>query len=191
MPFDANRPEPDAPSRPKVGCVNWPARVGALATPLGRILVAWLESDGGPLVTGVRLAAEGLPAADAPDWISEAFAAYFVDAARLAEVESFIDALWLERGLSENTLTAYRSDLAAFLAWLDAERSRQAAEAQRLDLLDYLALLSRQGRKPRSTARSLSCLRQFYGHLLRQGRISEDPVSRVEAPRLGRPLPKT
>jgi integrase/recombinase XerD len=113
------------------------------------------------------------------------------DAARLAEVESFIDALWLERGLSENTLTAYRSDLAAFLAWLDAERSRQAAEAQRLDLLDYLALLSRQGRKPRSTARSLSCLRQFYGHLLRQGRISEDPVSRVEAPRLGRPLPKT
>jgi methylated-DNA-[protein]-cysteine S-methyltransferase len=87
MPFDANRPEPDAPSRPKVGCVNWPARVGALATPLGRILVAWLESDGGPLVTGVRLAAEGLPAADAPDWISEAFAAYFVDPTRAVALD--------------------------------------------------------------------------------------------------------
>lgn len=111
--------------------------------------------------------------------------------ADLAEVESFADALWLERGLSDNTLAAYRSDLAAFLRWLGAERGRGPCEAQRLDLLDYLAVLSQQGRKPRSTARLLSCLRQFYGHLLRQGRIGEDPSSRVEAPRLGRPLPKT
>jgi integrase/recombinase XerD len=106
-------------------------------------------------------------------------------------VEAFTDALWLERGLSDNTLAAYRSDLTAFLRWLAAERARGACEAQRLDLLDYLAVLSQQGRKPRSTARLLSCLRQFYGHLLRVGRIREDPSSRVEAPRLGRPLPKT
>jgi integrase/recombinase XerD len=113
------------------------------------------------------------------------------DDAGLTEIEAFIDALWLERGLSDNTLSAYRSDLTAFLTWLDAERDRQALQAQRLDLLDYLAVLSQQGRKPRSTARLLSCLRQFYAHQVRQGRISEDPSSRVEAPRLGRPLPKT
>ena len=106
-------------------------------------------------------------------------------------VDAFTDALWLERGLSNNTLAAYRSDLTAFLHWLAAERSRGARDAQRLDLLDYLAVLSQQGRKPRSTARLLSCLRQFYGHLLRIGSIHEDPSARVEAPRLGRPLPKT
>jgi integrase/recombinase XerD len=106
-------------------------------------------------------------------------------------VESFADALWLERGLSDNTLSAYRSDLTAYLRWLAAERGRRACNAQRTDLLDYLALLSQQGRKPRSTARLLSCLRQFYGHLLRLGQIGEDPSARVAAPRLGRPLPKT
>jgi integrase/recombinase XerD len=106
-------------------------------------------------------------------------------------VEGFTDALWLERGLSANTLAAYRSDLTAFLRWLAAERGRGACATERLDVLDYLAVLSQQGRKPRSTARLLSCLRQFYGHLLRVGQISEDPSARVAAPRLGRPLPKT
>jgi len=108
-----------------------------------------------------------------------------------ALIEAFADALWLERGLSANTLSAYRSDLEAFARWLEASRGRTLREAHRTDLLDYLATLAQQGRKPRSSARSLSCLRQFYGHLLRLGSISEDPSSRVDAPRLGRPLPKT
>jgi integrase/recombinase XerD len=108
-----------------------------------------------------------------------------------AAIERFADALWMERGLSANTLAAYQSDLRAFSCWLGKERGRGIAQAQRLDLLDYLALLSRQGRKPRSSARLLSCLRQFYQHLLRQGAITEDPSARVEAPKLGRPLPKT
>ncbi len=106
-------------------------------------------------------------------------------------IEHFSDALWMERGLSANTLAAYQSDLRAFAGWLSEERERGLAEAQRSDLLDYLTLLSRRGRKPRSAARLLSCLRQFYQYLLRQGTIREDPSARVEAPRLGRPLPKT
>lgn len=108
-----------------------------------------------------------------------------------AVIERFADALWMERGLSANTLAAYQSDLRAFSAWLGQERGRRIEQAERLDLLDYLALLSRRGRKPRSSARLLSCLRQFYRYLLRQGTISEDPSARVEAPKLGRPLPKT
>jgi len=108
-----------------------------------------------------------------------------------AAIEAFADALWLERGLSVNTLSAYRSDLDAFMRWLAVKHGRRLSEARRSDLLDYLAMLAQQGRKPRSSARSLSCLRQFYGHLLRQGTIGEDPSSRVDPPRLGRPLPKT
>ncbi|MBK1705601.1 site-specific tyrosine recombinase XerD [Halochromatium glycolicum] len=106
-------------------------------------------------------------------------------------IEAFADALWMERGLSENTLAAYQSDLRAFQHWLSHERGRALDAAERADLLDYLALLAQQGRKPRSSARVLSCLRQFYRHLLRQGLVTEDPSERVDAPRLGRPLPKT
>jgi integrase/recombinase XerD len=108
-----------------------------------------------------------------------------------AVIESFADTLWMERGLSPNTLAAYQSDLRAFAFWIDRERGRRLAEAERLDLLDYLALLSLQGRKPRSAARLLSCLRQFYQHLVRQGLIQQDPSARVEAPKLGRPLPNS
>ncbi len=105
-------------------------------------------------------------------------------------IEGFADALWMERGLSANTLAAYQSDLRAFGTWLAQERGLGLAQARRLDVLDYLALLSQQGLKPRSAARRLSCLRQFYQYLLRIGTLREDPSSRVEAPRLGRPLPR-
>jgi integrase/recombinase XerD len=106
-------------------------------------------------------------------------------------IEGFADILWMERGLSRNTLSAYQSDLRAFALWIDRERGHGLIQAGRLDLLDYLAALSLQGRKPRSAARSLSCLRQFYQHLVRQGMIREDPSARVESPKLGRPLPKS
>ena len=109
----------------------------------------------------------------------------------LAVIERFADLLWMERGLSANTLAAYQSDLRAFSRWLGLERGRGLVAAERLDLLDYLAVLSLAGRKPRSAARVVSCLRQFYQHLLRQGLIQGDPSARVDAPRLGRPLPKT
>lgn len=104
-------------------------------------------------------------------------------------IEAFADALWMERGLSANTLAAYQSDLRAFGVWLSA-RGLGLAAATRLELLDYLSLLSKQGLKPRSAARRLSCLRQFYQYLLRSGTIHEDPSARIDAPRLGRPLPR-
>ena len=106
-------------------------------------------------------------------------------------IEGFADALWMERGLSRNTLTAYQSDLRAFAHWLNQERGRSLIAAERADLLDYLARLAQQGRNPRSSARLLSCLRQFYQHLRRRGLIEVDPSARVEAPKLGRPLPKS
>ena len=106
-------------------------------------------------------------------------------------IEQFADALWMERGLSRNTLSAYQSDLQQFSAWLTHQRGRSLLQAERADLLEYLAFLSKQGKKPRSSARVLSCLRQFYQHALRENWLKVDPSSRIDAPKLGRPLPKS
>jgi integrase/recombinase XerD len=103
-------------------------------------------------------------------------------------VESYVDAIWMERGLAENTLAAYRADLRRFAAWL-AERDRSLLGASRADVLEYLADLA--AAPPRSVARRLSSLRRFYQYLMRHARIAEDPCARVEAPRIGRSLPTT
>lgn len=105
-------------------------------------------------------------------------------------IEAFIDTLWVERGLSENTLSAYRVDLQGLATWL-AGRGSSLLAAQRDELLDYLAFRVRQGARPRSTARFLSSMRQFYRQLVRQGRIDADPTARIDAPKLGRALPKS
>ena len=103
-------------------------------------------------------------------------------------VESYVDALWMERGLAENTLAAYGGDLRRFAGWL-VKYDRNLVTASRADVLEYLASLA--GAPPRSVARRLSSLRRFYLYLMRHGRISEDPCARVEAPRIGRSLPTT
>ena len=103
-------------------------------------------------------------------------------------IEQFLDVQWMERGLSENTLAAYRNDLNGLTAWL-ATRGRDIVTARREDLLDYLSERVIKGARPRTTARLLSSLRRFYRYLLRDGRISADPTVRIDTPRIGRPLP--
>ncbi|MCG6540501.1 site-specific tyrosine recombinase XerD [Pseudomonas sp. KSR10] len=104
-------------------------------------------------------------------------------------IDRFLDALWLEKGLSDNTREAYRSDLALFNGWLNA-RGARLMDAGREAILDHLAWRLANNYKARSTARLLSGLRGFYRFLLREGEISVDPTLRVELPQLGRPLPK-
>ncbi len=104
--------------------------------------------------------------------------------------EQFLDAVWLESGLSENTLNAYRTDLAAFEGWLGKKKLALDA-VTRAELLGYLAANVRQGLSPRSSARRLSTLRRFYRYLLREALIGEDPTADVRSPSLGRPLPKS
>jgi len=106
-------------------------------------------------------------------------------------IEHFADALWMERGLSQNTLAAYQSDLRAVAQWLQEKKRRNLLQAKRQDLLDYLAAQSKQGHSARSSARLLSCLRQFYQHALREGEIKIDPSAQIDSPKLGRPLPKS
>ncbi|MGB5306203.1 MAG: site-specific tyrosine recombinase XerD [Gammaproteobacteria bacterium] len=106
------------------------------------------------------------------------------------EIEHFVDALWMERGLSENTLAAYRNDLAGLAAWL-ADKGHGLLEARRQDLLSYLSDRVINGAKPRTTARLLSSIRRFYRYHIREGRLEEDPSVRIDTPRIGRPLPDT
>ncbi|WP_434650076.1 site-specific tyrosine recombinase XerD [Pseudomonas sp. D1-2] len=105
-------------------------------------------------------------------------------------IDQFLDALWLEKGLSDNTRGAYRSDLALFNGWLQ-EQNLELIYAGRELILDHLAWRLEQKYKPRSTARFLSGLRGFYRYLLREKVIAVDPTLRVEMPQLGRPLPKS
>ena len=109
----------------------------------------------------------------------------------LALIEQFADALWMERGLSRNTLAAYQSDLVKTDAWLHEKTGRSLRHAHREDLLGYLAELGMQGRSARSTARLLSSLRQFYQWLVREGMTTQDPSAQIEMPKQGRPLPKS
>lgn len=101
-------------------------------------------------------------------------------------IERFLDSLWLEKGLSENTLQAYRSDLQQFSAWVDGQG---LAAVTRADILAWLSHRLSLGLKARSTARALSCLRAFYRYLLRENKIRQDPTLQVENPKPGRPLP--
>lgn len=100
----------------------------------------------------------------------------------------FADMLLIERGLSENTLAAYRSDLMSFARWL-AERGDDLLSANRDDVHACLGARVADGRSARSAARFLSALRRFYAWCQRERRISEDPTRLVAAPSLGRPLP--
>ena len=105
-------------------------------------------------------------------------------------IDRFLDALWLEKGLSDNTRGAYRSDLALFNGWL-GERDIALINAGRELILDHLAWRLEHGYKPRSTARFLSGARGFYRYLLREKLIAVDPTLQVDMPQLGRPLPKS
>ena len=104
-------------------------------------------------------------------------------------LESFLDAVWAERGLSANTLQSYRYDLALLAAHLETE-GVTLQEASRENLLHFLATQVQAGRSPRSLSRYLSGFRQFYQWLLREGRIQKDPSALIESPKLGRGLPK-
>lgn len=103
-------------------------------------------------------------------------------------IETFIDALWMEQGLSDNTLAAYRSDLVHLQQWL-GRRDIDVLAASSSDLTGYLSDRMQRGSSARSAARLLSSMKRFYAHQLREGRIDSDPCVVIEAPRLGRPLP--
>lgn len=105
-------------------------------------------------------------------------------------IEQFLDALWMEHGLSKNTLSAYRNDLSNLSLWL-GQNQMTLMQASQEHLQAFLAHRFEQGRKNRSAARLLSSMRRFYIWLLRERKIALDPVALIEAPKPEQPLPKT
>src|SRR6056297_1429390 len=108
------------------------------------------------------------------------------------EIERFIDAMWIEKGLSDNTLHAYRRDLRQFDEYLSRQGTGTTVlAASRADLQRYLGSRLGSGGSQRSAARLMSCLRGFYRYQMREGRVTVDPTLDVDSPRLGRPLPRS
>ncbi|MEQ1557637.1 MAG: site-specific tyrosine recombinase XerD [Methyloglobulus sp.] len=103
-----------------------------------------------------------------------------------ALIDQFLDAVWVEQGLSENTLSAYGSDLRIFAHWLN---SRSMLDVSMGDLSKFLANRYQEGIGSRSSARILSSLRRFYGYYIRENNITIDPTALIESPHIGRPLP--
>jgi integrase/recombinase XerD len=105
-------------------------------------------------------------------------------------IDHFLDAVWMERGLSPNTLAAYRADLTALERWLE-EHEVNLSSAHRGDILSFMAWRVQAGARPRSTARQLSSFRRFYRHLVREGSLREDPTAQIAMPKVGRSLPRS
>ena len=105
-----------------------------------------------------------------------------------AAIEAFLEMLAAERGLARNSIDAYRRDLARFAAHLAPRRVGLEA-AETTDLRGFMAAQHEAGVSARTAARRLSCLRQFYGFLLSEGRRDDDPTSPVDTPALPRALP--
>ncbi len=104
-------------------------------------------------------------------------------------VELFLDMLAAERGAGENTLAAYRNDLADLVAHLRTA-GRGIADATTDDLRSLLTSLAERGFKASSLARRLSAVRQLYRFLYAEGKRGDDPAAVLEGPKRARALPK-
>ena len=102
-------------------------------------------------------------------------------------IDNFIDSIWLEKGLSKNTLSAYRQDIVNFHTWLE---SINLNKVNKTTILEYLSFRLEKGYSSRSTARSLSSLRVFYAFLVTKNMIEENPTLKIDSPKIGHSLPK-
>jgi integrase/recombinase XerD len=111
-------------------------------------------------------------------------------AASLAATDAFIDALWLEEGLSKNTLAAYRRDLTLYARWL-AEKSRGLNDTAELDLQSYFAHRHTPGSKATSANRRLTVFKRYFRWALREQQIRTDPTLKLQSAKQALRVPKT
>ncbi|MEI7427409.1 MAG: site-specific tyrosine recombinase XerD [Betaproteobacteria bacterium] len=88
-------------------------------------------------------------------------------------ISGFIDALWLEDGLSKNTLEAYRSDLEIYAHWLDQAHQKNILQSSVVEITDFMA--KRRVDKATSANRRLTVLKRFFRYMIRQNLLTEDP----------------
>ncbi|NYT62055.1 site-specific tyrosine recombinase XerD [Alcaligenaceae bacterium] len=107
-----------------------------------------------------------------------------------ASIDTFIDAVWLEDGLAQNTLSAYRRDLNAFAQWLHNKKTKTLEQADAADIQDWFA--ARHATSKATTAnRRLAALRRFYLWALRHGLVAQDPCLTLRAAKQAARFPKT
>lgn len=104
-------------------------------------------------------------------------------------VEAFLEMMAATRGAAKLTLAAYGKDLAHLAAFL-GRQGKPPIEASIADLRRYMKRLGEAGASPATAARRRSSLRQFYRFLVEDGRRGDDPAKLLDAPKLGRRLPK-
>jgi len=107
-------------------------------------------------------------------------------------IEQFLDSLWLERGLSKNTLDSYRHDLTLVEVYLQ-KKSISLNDASVTDLNNYFEfrLNGKIDYKNTSTARLMSAIRRYYQYLCREKIREDDPSAKLESPKIVKPLPKS
>ena len=106
------------------------------------------------------------------------------------QIETFIDAIWSQKGLAELTLSAYQQDLKSFSIWLK-NRNIRLEHADQASIQAYLAHRFKAGSSARTTARLLSTLKQYFRHLVKTGERQDNPTALIHAPKIQRSLPQT
>ncbi|WP_370632124.1 site-specific tyrosine recombinase XerD [Pusillimonas sp. MFBS29] len=105
-------------------------------------------------------------------------------------IDAFLDAIWLEDGLAQNTLSAYRRDLSAFAQWLHAKPGKKLEQADAADIQDWFAA-KHATTKATTANRRLAALKRYYLWAMRQGLVSKDPCLTLRAAKQAARFPKT
>ena len=105
-------------------------------------------------------------------------------------IAEYLDAIWMEKGLSGNTQESYRRDLEQFASWL-SNVGADLVGVNTMLVQQYLGERLQANLSSRTAARFLSCVRGFYRYLLRENKVAENPLTLIENPKLSRSLPKS
>jgi integrase/recombinase XerD len=105
-----------------------------------------------------------------------------------SHIRTFLNCLRVEKGLSDNTIQAYRRDIEKFGAFV-AQRKLGTKDVRRSDVVDFLGSLYRKGLDSRSVARHLVTIRHFFRFSLMEGYVDDDPAATIESPRFRQSLP--
>ena len=108
----------------------------------------------------------------------------------LTKIDDFVQVLWLDKGLSDNTLSAYRTDLTRFAESLQ-DRGVDLELAQESDVQAFVRMRAESGVSHRSTSRCMSALRAYFLHLIQRGVRDTNPLAQLSNPKISAPLPKT
>ena len=113
-----------------------------------------------------------------------------LDSTKMDIIDEFIDHLWLEDGLSKNTLSSYRFDLVLFSNWLSESMNLELIHVSQSEIQQYLAYKFPTS-QARSISRLLATLRRLYRFLLREKKIDQDPTLQIQTPKTPKMLPKS